>query len=174
LSGGAYAARKRRRHPNIPPCAPATAPKIVTIPGREQDAMDPRQADKESRGIRRRHRYDTSMRDRLDHEDDQHEERPEQDHRVHPPERRAGEQAPEIEPPRHPEPSRAGQGNRESNLRREASFDRLEQRPAFPRVGVRPRERQRNERHESDAANPVDDEPDMQRTGDFDIVDHEC
>ncbi len=33
--------------------------------------------------------------------------------------------------------------------------------------------RQRNERHESDAADPVGDEHDMKRTGDFDIVDHE-
>jgi hypothetical protein len=42
------------------------------------------------------------------------------------------------------------------------------------RVGVRPRKWQRNERHESDAANPVDDKRDMQRGGDFNIVDHGC
>ena len=45
--------------------------------------------------------------------------------------------------------------------------------PAFPCVDLRPRKRQRIERHEGDAANPVGDENDMQRTGDFDIVDHE-
>jgi len=66
---------------------------------------------------------------------------------------------------RHPEPGHAGQRNRDADLRCKASFDRLEQRPAFPNVAVRPRERQRNERHESDAADPVGDEHDMQMRG---------
>ena len=66
---------------------------------------------------------------------------------------------------RHPEPGHAGQRNRGADLRCKASFDRLEQRPAFPNVAVRPRERQRNERHESDAADPVGDEHDMQMRG---------
>src|SRR5580693_38992 len=59
---------------------------------------------------------------------------------------------------RYPEPGHAGQLNRDADLRCKASFDRLEQRPAFPNVAVRPRERQRNERHESEAADPVGDE----------------
>jgi hypothetical protein len=91
---------------------------------------------------------------------------------VHPPSGRLGKQAPEIEPPRHPEPGRAGERHRDTNLRPKASFDRLEQRPAFLGVGVRLRKRQRNERHEGDAADPVGDEHNMQRAGDFDIVDH--
>ena len=70
-------------------------------------------------------------------------------------------------------PVAPARGIGESNLRREAFFDRLEQRPAFPCVDLRPRKRQRIERHEGDAADPVGDENDMQRTGDFDIVDHE-
>jgi hypothetical protein len=66
---------------------------------------------------------------------------------------------------RYPEPGHAGQRNRDADLRCKASFDRLEQRPAFPNVAVRPRERQRNERHESDAADLVGDEHDMQMRG---------
>jgi hypothetical protein len=62
------------------------------------------------------------MRERFDHEDDQHEQRPEQDHTVHPL-RRLGEQAAEIEPPRHPEPACAGQGNRDPNLLYRSNFD---------------------------------------------------
>jgi hypothetical protein len=42
---------------------------------------------------------------------------------------------------RYPEPGHAGQRNRDADLRCKASFDRLEQRPAFPNVAVRPRER---------------------------------
>ena len=66
---------------------------------------------------------------------------------------------------RYPERGHAGQRNRDADLRCKASFDRLEQLPAFPNVAVRPRERQRNERHESDAADPVGDEHDMQMRG---------
>ncbi len=40
------------------------------------------------------------------------------------------------------------------------------------RVAVRPRERQRNERYESDAADPVGDEHDMQCAAYFDVVGH--
>jgi hypothetical protein len=79
-------------------------------PGPRQSSMGARNPEENGRGILRRHRGDVTIRERFDHEDEQHELRPEQDHGVHPPRRRLGEQAPEIEPPRHPEPGRAGQG----------------------------------------------------------------
>src|SRR5271165_929847 len=73
-------------------------------PRRKQDAVDTGKPKQKGGRILSRHRRDASVRERLDDEDDHHEKGPEQDHRVHPPGRRLGEQAPEIEPPSHPEP----------------------------------------------------------------------
>src|SRR5271166_693922 len=66
---------------------------------------------------------DASVLQRLDDENDDHEQRPNQDHRVHPPERRLAESRPKIEAPGHPEAGEAGQGNRDAHLRGEPLLD---------------------------------------------------
>jgi hypothetical protein len=71
-------------------------------------------------------------------------------------------------------PVAPAKGIEKPDLRRKATFDRLEQRPAFPSVRVGPGKRQRNERHESDAANPVGDKHYMQSARNFDVVNHGC
>ena len=139
---------------------------------REQHEVGARQPAQKSRRILGRHGGDASVRQRFDDEDDQHEQRPQQHHGVHPPTRRCGETVPEIEPPSHPESGRARQRNGEAHLRREALLDRLEQIPTLFRISAGSCERQRNERDEGDAADPVDDEQDMQGPSQFDIVDH--
>ena len=121
--------------------------------------------------IARRLNGDASMGDRLNDEDGRHEHRPNEDHRVHPPEGGIGEGRPEAEPPGHPEPARPGKQDRPAHLAREAVLNSLEQRPARCGVFLRACKRERDEGHEGDATNPVSDAKHMHSAGNFDIVD---
>jgi hypothetical protein len=75
---------------------------------REQDAMSVDEPDKEGGGVLRGRRGDAPVSQRFDDEDDQHENKPEQNHRVQP-ERRIAERRPKTEPPDHPQPGCAGE-----------------------------------------------------------------
>ncbi len=85
-------------------------------------------------GIVRRLRRQPCVSDRLDDKNDHHEQRQDQRHGVEPPECRIGELGPEVEAPSHPNPCGARERDRPPHLRREAPFDRFEERPALPSV----------------------------------------
>ena len=137
---------------------------------REQDGMCAPKTPQDASGIVRRFRRQPCVSDRLDDKDDQHEQRPDQCHGAQPPECWVGELGPEVQAPSHPEPCRAREGDRPPHLHREALFDRFEQRPALSGVVARARQGQRDKRDERNAADPVRDEEDMQRSGEFDVV----
>src|SRR5574337_305418 len=137
---------------------------------RQQDKMHAKNPRQHPVRIARRLAHDPLMRERFGHEDHRHEECPDNDHGVHPPERRVAEPRPEVEPKRHPKSGETGEQNGEPHLPGEALLDRFEQRPSLAPAGGA-RERQPDQRHERDAADPVDDEQDMQRPREHNIID---
>ena len=114
--------------------------------------------------------FSAPMSEWLDDEHRDHEQRPDERHRAHPPKGRIAEARPQVEPAGHPQSGRPGERDGPADLRGEPAFDSLEQGPAAPSVGRGACERQHDEGHERDPADPMGDENDMQGARAFDVV----
>ena len=84
--------------------------------GCEQDAVGPREASQKRGWVARRKGGETPVSERLGNEDDRHEQRPDENHGVHPPERGVRETLPQLETPHHPQAGRAGKRDRPADL----------------------------------------------------------
>ena len=160
------------RHWINPPCVPPTAPRMVTAAAasrtrwtRKRRRSMPAGSRAASASIRLCANGSTTKTTSMNNVQ-------RSDHRVQPPVRGVGEQAPEFETPGHPQTRQPGQRNRPSHLGGETVLDQLEQNPAGQRFALRPGERQCDECDESDAADPVGDEQHVQGAGNLDVVDH--
>ena len=83
-------------------------------------------------------------------------ERPDEDHRVHPPElERSGETRPQVEPPSHPEARRPRERDRTSAPARRSGSRSIRTGPSLSAVGRGAGERQSDQGDEEHAADPV-------------------
>nr|WP_240535505.1 hypothetical protein [Rhizobium freirei] len=108
----------------------------------------------------------------LDHKQHKHEDQPYAKHCRHPPEIRIGEAVPELHPIGHPEARYARNRYGDSNLCREMPFNAFEQHLCVSTDPIRSDERQNDQRHEAQSADPVNDGKNVQSPGDRDVIHH--
>ncbi len=158
-----------REKPTVRPC---DGPEDGGDRRREQNKVGTRETPQDRFRIARRHRGKLPVSERLNDKNDEHEYNPDCGHESEPPERRIGKPGPQIETPSHPQSGQARERDRNAHLGREATLDRLEQRPTFPRVFARSGKGQGDKGDEGDAADPMHDEQHVESAGEFDVVDH--
>lgn len=106
----------------------------------------------------------------FDEKDDKHEYKPESDHCCHPPVVWIVKTRPQIHSVGQPETRRASDRNRDADLRGKTAFHGVEHCETFGGGRTGRSERQDNERHESNSADPVDNGENMQGARQDEIV----
>lgn len=138
---------------------------------REQDPVQTPNSAQGGRRVASGHRVEPIVKQGFDDENDDHEDKPEREHRRHPPEVWIVEPRPQVHPVGQPEARRASDRNGKANLRGEPPLHRVEQREAVGGGWLGYGERQDDQGHEANSADPVDDGKDMQGARQNEIVD---